>query len=220
LTSKRLEDAAEKAKKRVAREYRSKGYEIADLAKGGASLEFLRDFDPDLVAIKGEDRVVVEIKEARALRGSNEITELARRVKNEGWRLEVIALASEDGILSHPTGQRLRALSERSRSAFARELPDVAFVYSVSLLEELLRDLATQNGIDALQHSPMLIARELAFQGLLSENAVQTLQEAWAWRNSFVHGPRGASVPTSTDLDTLIELCGSIQSTLKLQAAE
>jgi hypothetical protein len=211
----------EQARQRVIREYRRQGYEIIDPATSGVVPESLRQFHPDVVAVKDDDRVVVELKPARTLKGSNELNEFAVRAREEGWRLELLTVGDgQRAPLSLPDSDRLAALTERSSSAFAKKLPDVAYVYAVALSEELLRDLAAQNGTDARQFSGPALAQELAEQGVLSEAMVKSLRGAWEWRNRFVHGRTPAPPPGRSELDRVLKVCRSLHSLLRLEAAE
>jgi hypothetical protein len=79
----------EKKRRRVAANYRRQGYQVT-LPKDPATLpSFLRDCHPDLIAEREDDHVVIEIKPSRALKGSNDLQDLAARVAAQpGWRLE------------------------------------------------------------------------------------------------------------------------------------
>jgi hypothetical protein len=208
--------------RRLAREYRDRGYEVMDASDASAFPPFLHDLHPDLVATRPDDRVVVEIKQAGSLRGSNKLTAMARRVAQEGgWRLEVVTVAPDQSSPpAPPTRDRLEELAERIRLAFDRALPEAAFLSAVSVLEELIRDLAAHNGIRQRKRSARLLARELAFRGLLSEQEVKALDDALSRRNGLVHGNQGMTLPTRSDLDDVLTLCRTLQSTLTPAAAE
>ena len=208
--------------RRLAREYRDRGYEVMDASDASAFPPFLHDFHPDLVATRPDDRVVVEIKQAGSLKGSNKLTALARRVAQEdGWRLEVVTVAPDQSSLPTPTTRdRFEELGERIHLAFDRGLPEAAFLSAVSVLDELIRDLAAQSGIRQRERSARLLARELAFRGLLGEEEVKALDDALSRRNGLVHADRGMTPPTRADLDGVLTLCRALQSMLTPAAAE
>lgn len=208
--------------RRLAREYRDRGYEVVEASDRDAFPAFLHDFHPDLVATSPDDRVIVEIKRAGSLRGSNELTALAARVAQEqGWRLEVVTVApAENEGLAPATRDRLIELGERIALAFERELPDAAFLAALSLLEELIRDLAARNGIRQREQSARLLARELAFRGLLGEDEIKMLDDAFSWRNRLMHADQKATSPTRGELDGVLRLCRSLQAMLTPAAAE
>src|SRR6185437_499868 len=113
---------------------------------------------PDLVAEREDDHVVVAIKPSRALKGSNDLTELAARVAGQpGWRLELFALGGEEPGLPSPEwlDTLLLAQSGQENGGAFRSL------YLVQVLAFLVRGTAAQNKLPVRDKSPERIAREL-----------------------------------------------------------
>jgi hypothetical protein len=75
-----------KTRRNAARKYRKLGYSAAERPAAGDMPAFLHGFAPDLVATSEDDKVVLEIKRAADLKGSNEIKELAAVIDRQaGW---------------------------------------------------------------------------------------------------------------------------------------
>ena len=74
----------------LAARYRREGYAVRIHPAGPELPEFLRQFEPDLIATSSRDSVVVAV-EASATVNADQITQLATAVEQQsGWRLDVI----------------------------------------------------------------------------------------------------------------------------------
>jgi len=176
--------AVEQRRKRVAAEYHRQGYRVIRPDALAPLPSFLGDCRPDLIAEKGDDHVVIEIKPGRALKGSNELKELAARVAGQpGWRFELVALgneAEEAATVSQP-GWLETMLHAADRGA--GNAPDVLrFGYLYEVLGYLLRGIASLNHIRARDKSPERIARELAFAGVVDQDMLDRIEAATAGR--------------------------------------
>lgn len=94
------QETIEQARQRVVLSYRQAGYTVyADALPPLAHLDFLQSWQPVLVAEgrdeQGQpDRVVIEIRSSRALRGAVDFMALVETVTAQpGWRLELVAVA-------------------------------------------------------------------------------------------------------------------------------
>jgi REase_AHJR-like len=127
-----------KTRRNAARKYRKLGYSAAELPAAGDMPAFLHRFAPDLVATSEDDKVVLEIKRAADLKGSNEIKELAAVIDRQaGWRFELIALAASPGDIVVPRQAKLERLMARGLALQEAGSGEVAVIFLVSVLEEL-----------------------------------------------------------------------------------
>ncbi|MBV8613825.1 MAG: hypothetical protein JOY66_08645 [Acetobacteraceae bacterium] len=203
--------AIEKSRKEVAREYRRQKYRVIQPGAAVALPAFLLDYHPDLIAERDDDRVVIIIKPAHALEGSNELKELAARVADQpGWRLELIALASE--------GDDAAPLREPDWLESMLEKPGIAsdstvqVVYLTEVLSYLVRGLASLNKIKIRDKSTQRIARELTFAGVLPQELLDRVEDALERRNRLVHLlPPDSGSPTD-QADDIIALCREIRT--------
>jgi len=188
---------------------------------GGDQLPpFLRAFSPDLIATSEGDHVVLEIKRATDLKGSNELKELAAAVdQHAGWRFELIALGPSPHDVVPPSETTQDRLTERALALYDAGLPDAALIYAVSVLEELIRDAGAQHRIKGKLHATRAIVRDLAFRGVIGEEAVDALDRAWDERNRIVHGSASDQDLGREAIVELIAVCRGVQAAMRLQAA-
>lgn len=199
-------DAVEQRKLRsIARRYERDGYRVTMPWQGGSPPAFLEGFKPDLIAESEQDRVVVEVKRSNAVRGSNQLLEVAKRVSREpGWRFELVTVPSIEQV-SVPTAERMDFTESRTRQVIDIGLTDLAYVYAFVVLEELLNDLALQNGLKAAKTPLAQTARNLVSRGVISQEAFSTIEEARTVRNHVMHGD-GEILPSPADVEKLLAL--------------
>src|SRR5271166_287921 len=85
---------------RVAQRYRDEGYHVVLRPFGDQVPSFISGFQPDLVAKRGNEGVVVEIKANRMdLSSDHQISQLAEIVNaRPGWRLDLVVLEPETAV--------------------------------------------------------------------------------------------------------------------------
>lgn len=82
-----------RTRRRIAGAYRELGYEVLEQPRPDDLPPFLRDFTPDLIAMKGDDNAIILIRTANEIRGSGEISQLTDAVAAQSrWRFEVISM--------------------------------------------------------------------------------------------------------------------------------
>jgi len=204
----------------AARQYRKLGYDVVECPSGDQLPPFLRGFSPDLIATSEADRVVLEIKRAADLKGSNELRELAAAVdQHAGWRFELIALGPSPRDVVPPSETTLDRLTERALALYDAGLPDAALLYAASVLEELIRDVGAQHRIKGKLHATRAIVRDLAFRGVVGEEMVDALDRAWDQRNRIVHGSASDQDLGREAIVELIRACREVHAEMRLQAA-
>jgi hypothetical protein len=203
--------AVEKRREQIADDYRHRGYRVVRPDDAGTLPSFLRDHHPDLIAERADDRVIIEIRYARALKGSNELKELAARVAGQpGWRLELIALSSEgDDAAPLRDPDWLESMLKRPNIVSD---PTVQVVYLIEVLSYLVRRLASLNKIKIGDKSTQRIARELAFAGVLPQELLDRIEDTLEQRNRLMRRlPPDSRSPTD-QADDIIALCREIRT--------
>jgi hypothetical protein len=113
----------------IAEEYRSKGYEVIEEPSPAQLPDFLASYRPDLLAQRGDEAVIVEVKSRSSLAKDPQIRELARLLQTKPhWNFELVVVG-EGARLSIPKGaqpfargdilQGLRAAEELVASGFS-----------------------------------------------------------------------------------------------------
>jgi hypothetical protein len=203
--SKSMDTAEQRKLRSIARRYRRDGYRVTIPEQGGTLPTFLGGFTPDLIAESEHDRVIIEVKQNRDLRGSNDLQEVAERVSREpGWRFELVTVPSVERV-SPPAAERMDSIANSTREVVNVGLADAAYVYAWSVLEVLLGDLALQNGLDPAKTSIKQVARELVSQGVISRETLDAIEQAQDIRARIVHGV-GKPMPSAAEIEKLLAL--------------
>lgn len=178
----------EKKRRQVAADYERQGYRVVERG-AGAIPSFLRGCQPDLIAERDDDHVAIEIKPAPALKGSNDLTELAARIAGQpGWRFELVALGSEGSdaaVLSSP-GWLEQMLGQPHILADSSVAP-FHVVYLFQVLEYLIGGVAILNKIRVRGKSVQRVAHELAFAGVIEQDVLDRIEVSRVWRNNLMH---------------------------------
>ena len=161
---------------------------------------FLEGFAPDLIAEREGDRVVIEVKRSDAVRGSNDLTEIAERVSRApGWRFELITM---------PAGRvptRMEVVEEQAFRAMRDGHTDSAFLFVSTAVEVMLSDLAAEHGMKVKAASFAQTLRSLVSHGIVSREDFDNLEKARGIRNLLAHGAGGKeALPTATDVENLL----------------
>jgi uncharacterized protein YutE (UPF0331/DUF86 family) len=181
---------------RVAEHYRQDGYEVIVHPQQGQLPPFAADFGADLIAVKGHERVLVEVKADRGeLRSEPEIARLADITHAQpGWRLDLVVLRHEqpeEKIVreaSEPSVEQIRCgLEDADEMARAGE-GRMSIVMAWSIFEATMRRVARASGVDLTSNSPAVMIRTLYSVGILSREEFDRLEQAIRVRNSVVHG--------------------------------
>jgi len=178
--------AVDRRRRQVAATYRKHGYSVTAPATSDTVPEFLRGCQPDLIAEKDGDRVVIEVKRSSALKGVNDLTELAERVAAApGWRLEVVALRSEDGTPGVPTADWLESmLGQRATAGCAVH----HCIYLLEVLDYLIRGIALNNHVRVRDKTARRLAAELVYAGVIDQGLLDRIEASFGWRDTVMHG--------------------------------
>lgn len=199
-------DTAEQRKLRsVARRYERDGYRVTMPKRGGGVPAFLGEYTPDLIAESERDRVIVEVKRSDAVRGSNELLEVAERVSREpGWRFELVAVPRVEQA-SRWTDEHMSLIEDRARQVVAAGGADMAYVYAWGFLEILIPELASEHGLKFSKVPFMEGMRKLVSEGLVSREVLSEVEEAYNVRSRLLHAER-EPLPKADDVEKLLAL--------------
>jgi uncharacterized protein YutE (UPF0331/DUF86 family) len=201
---------------KIAEDYRGKGYEVSFMPNPEDLPDFLRSYRPDMVARRGDEAVVVEVKSGSYLSSSSNqyLHHLAQVVEQHlGWRFELVIINSEEAIYrnenSLQAGGSLQKQEIESRLQVARQLaaeyPEAAILYSWSLVEATLRLVVEAEGLSLPRFDPLYLVKKLVTEGVISKAEYQLLMNALSWRNAIAHGFKTKQV-TQDSVDELIRL--------------
>jgi hypothetical protein len=198
----------EQAIENVAGRYRSEGYQVTVQPKGSQVPSFATGLPVDLLATKGDEHVLVQVKESTEdLRNDQESVLIAEAVKDQpGWRFDVVVLnghsLTEKWAHEAPEPSIdaiLRNLEHAERTAQGGDHP-TSFIIAWASLEAAMRRAAREEGIDLQNISPLFLLRTLYSNGLLDREELDRLNGFLRLRNALVHGLEPPSIDTASTL--------------------
>lgn len=180
------ESAFQRKLKGLETEYLRKGYRVLRSSELGPNLEFLRRYRPDLVAERDDDHVVIEVKSARSLKGSNQLRELAETIAAQpGWRFELVTVGADTEELD--SLRKPQWLDDVLRWPLERPFEVTDFIYLIEVLSCLVRGIALLNDMKLKGKSTDLLANELAFAGIISQDQLERVESYLTLRNELMH---------------------------------
>jgi uncharacterized protein YutE (UPF0331/DUF86 family) len=175
----------------VADEYRKRGYSVLLEPRGADLPEFLRNYQPDLIALREDDRVIVEFK--RDTKTTEPLEPLAKEARRHGWRLELLRMErTEEPEVDRAAGF-LRTSAIKDRISEAKELvlnghEQAALLLAWSAFEALVNVALTRKGASLARHSPRDIIAAATTMGMIDQGDGVDLAHYANLRNLIVHG--------------------------------
>jgi len=178
----------------LAEKYVAEGYEVFVNPELSQLPDFALGFAPDILASRGNEGVLVKVKQDRAdVQADPSIVRMAQAVNAQpGWKFDLVVLGgSVDEIpsgASEPSLDRIaRMLDCAATAAGARDLQS-SFVVAWAALEAAMRRTARDSGISLTSYSPRFLVRALYSNGLLGRQELDRLSDAVTIRNAATHG--------------------------------
>ncbi len=189
-----IEDIAILERKFVAKtaaKYRSRGYEVEE----DCPLDFLPGFRADLVARKGDEVRVIEVKSRTSLAATPSLNELAEILYSKpGWSYDLL-LVGEPEKLEAPEGSQPFAEEEiRRRLAEAEEVlekgsGEAAYLLVWSACEAAIRNLIETAEISITRVTTASYVLDMAvMHGIISREDHDYLTDMMKYRNAIAHG--------------------------------
>ena len=183
----------------VAREYRARGYDVILEPKRDQLPVALAPYSPDLIARKGDESVVVEVKTRTSLAEAPQVRDLARAVRAQpGWRFELVVVKPRWGELLLVDGAEAwderdvaRTLGEVN-ALLASGHTEAALLLAWSATEATLRLLAAREELDLERHDPPYLLKRLATSAVITRQEYNALWDAMRLRNAVAHGLKPA----------------------------
>jgi hypothetical protein len=174
----------------VAERYRRQGFEVAVSPAPGSLPEALRTFVPDLLAQKGNERVVVQIKRRSGAPSGEQLSALAEAVAREpGWRLEVVLFEPPSPPESLPSAHLILSTVKDAENLYHANQRNAALLLAWSALEAAGKS-RLQGDAPHRAHaaSPLDLLKTLVSLGVLEESDYRNLIDVAQLRNRVAHG--------------------------------
>lgn len=179
LTNLPERQAAEQTVERL----RSEGWDVVAEPGPDQLPESLAEFRPDLLAHRGQEHALVEIR-SRRLPPNLDMVTLAERVAElPGWRLDLVyvpdmPIADQDELMRWT----------ETAAGLAQSAPEAALLLGWAAAEGILHRLAQPKGVDT--DAPGRLLATLASLGIVGHDQHDVLRRALEARNALAHGHR------------------------------
>lgn len=180
----------------VAERFEGEGYQVLLEPSPSKLPKLLRQYQPDLLAMKGNERVVVEIKKSSEPLASHRLNSLRRSVaKIPGWRLEIVWY----GDIRTRSSKQGRNLSDTEIRQWLADIPvgrtkqskNAELMALWACFEAAVRNrLAALGQVEKSPIPPSSLVRKAISFGLLSQNDLSVLDDLGRLRNQVSHGYR------------------------------
>ena len=196
---------------RVAEKYRADGYEVTLRPNPSGLPQFLRRFQTDMIARKGDKAVVVEIRCRRDLQTDPALMDLAAVVNSQAdWRFDLVVAngnpwpddVSEDS--TEPDAGRILALADAAERLLSQGELEASCLMASSAVEASLREVARRASISLEDNTPQYVLNALTTVGILSRDEYESIQAAYRVRNTVAHGLSSADLSAEMS-DSLIQ---------------
>ena len=184
----------------IANRYRKDGFRVYLAPDANSRPKFLGDIVPDLIAKKGDQRVVLEVKELTSDKKKSQLGKIASLVENEpGWRLELVLYEEEDDLPKdplYPSPKSIRAAIQDANEIYKQGHTAAAMMLACSAFEAAAkRAIAKVEDRYAYKLPPNDLVKRLVFHGFLTEGELEVAHKAIIRRNQIVHGRLKRPVP-------------------------
>ncbi len=197
---------------KVGQVYRDKGYDVLIEPQGDQLPDFLQAFRPDLIAHKGDENIVVEVRVRGQVSDFPQVNELAKVVRNEAdWKFELFLLGPENSFFVNGaslfTVEEIRLKIKEVAFFVENGHLEAAFLMGWSLAEATLRVLAVKEGIEGETATPDYLLKQMTFEGIIARETYHDLKRAQQTRDAIAHGFKSSqlTVETVQELINLID---------------
>jgi hypothetical protein len=189
---------------KIAQRYRDEGYDVIIHPGKGQVPPFLAGFQLDMVATRGNEGVVVEIKPSRIdLSNDPQIASMASVVNAQpGWKFDLVILEPETTVekaaleAAEPSDEQLFQILQTADDLADKGYAPFACVVAWGGLEAAMRRLRDDAELYG-RATPTELMRTLYSNGFLSREQFERLRETYKVRSQVVHG----LVPTKVTPD-------------------
>lgn len=165
------------------------GYIFVEHPKPDDLPDFMAGWIPDAVAVRGSQRVAIEVAGSHLLHGERLLDIRSRFDGQKAWRLSIVSdwrTAERDVMVPTPTVEGIRSASAAIEDLVEHGQVPTALVMSFALLETTLRVVASESA--SVARKPGTVIQALTMEGLIDQTTESELRKLIETRNRIVHG--------------------------------
>jgi len=188
--------------------------------------DFLKNYRPDMIAHRGNEAVVVEVKSRSDISSSSSqyLRNLAQVIEQHSdWRFELVitnsgeheyALKSEGSLQQHEIVSQLQVAKQ-----LVSQHPESAILYSWALTDATLRLITEKEGLSLQRFDTGYLVKQLVVEGVISRSDYQFLMNVRSLRNAIAHGFKTTEI-TADLVCHLIEITECLLKSLHSEQEE
>lgn len=193
----------EKELELLSHRYQNEGYAVIRHPDADHLPPFAKDFGVDLMATRGDERVLIQVKHDRSALEADPNVPMQAGITNAhpGWRYDLIILNEGDPLRRITRDAREPSTEEIDEQlAYVEKLVHAgdfraACVFAWATLEAAMRHVASEIELYMPRKSPMELLRTMYGNGVLTKEHFDFLNRSFRVRTEIVHG----MVPPAVD---------------------
>jgi len=198
----------EKELQGLAQRYRSEGYHVIVHPQAEQLPPFAKDFGVDILATRGDERTLVQVKQDRADLEADPKVAIEAGITNAqpGWQYDLVVLTKDDPARKvlkdarESTPEQIEQMLAESEKVTQDGALKAGFLVAWAALEAAMRRAAQRTGVGgAIGTPPNLLLREVYTWGYISRDDFARVDEARRLRTAIVHG----LAPSFVNADTV-----------------
>lgn len=199
--------------RQVAKDYERNGYKVIIEPRGADVPSFIKNYQPDIVATREDDNVVIEVKTRSDFSTIEKLRDIADTInKRENWRFELIVTTSKQETQTETDKLTIELdlveIEENIKSVKAilkQDLYSSAFVLLWATLESIARQLLLEDKKKLNNKAPLVLIKTLFSFGYLTRTDLESLEKLFIVRNQVVHGYKAKGLDKKT-VDRLLSI--------------
>jgi hypothetical protein len=179
----------------IAKRYEEQGYVVAIEPPASAFPFPLGNYKPDILATKGDDKLIIEVKSAGAGSNPDAYFHLDQEVqRHPGWKFLLVTVSDAD--LQEQASGKTHSVDLAKIQEYLRNIDQVAEKPELAILllpglwtayMSALRLLAWHDGIDGESYSDLSFLNKTYTLGLLSYDEYESSKRLMKLRNHALH---------------------------------
>lgn len=180
--------------KEIAKDYESRGFKVSINPKQSELPQFLKGFEPDIIAKNEIESVVIEVKTKGNISELKQFESLANIIsQKKNWRFELVFTNPIEQTIHSGFRNELSIEKQKTRITEIKQLMlqhhyDAAFLLGWATLEAAIRMKLNYEKSEALNKPTLSIIKTIYSLGYINQHDYRNLEKLNSQRNYLIHG--------------------------------